>query len=91
MQEKTLAELTEVGHVIVLKDNTSGKIYTGKYNWIYRSLRGVWVHTIAGKEIVTMCNGGIGYCTLSDNCDRVSKDGSTSFTILENKTLKIKA
>jgi hypothetical protein len=81
--EKTLAQLTEIGHIIVLRDDQTGEIYTGKYNYIYRILRGCWVHTIAGKE-VDMMNGNAVNETLEANCDW------GGYTILENKTLNIK-
>ena len=52
---------------IVLRDNQTGEIHKGKYNYVYRTTRGVWVHTVAGKEIVGMMNGEDQ--TLEENCE----------------------
>ena len=56
-----------IGKKITLRDNDTGEIYTGKYNYVYRVTRGVWVHTIAGKEMTGMMNGD--FPTLQDNCE----------------------
>ncbi len=71
--------MAKEGDKITLRDNQTGEIHKGKYNYVYRTTRGVWVHTIAGREIVGMMNGDIGNCTLEDNCE------SGLFTLLNEE------
>lgn len=71
--------MSKEGNKIILRDNQTGEIHKGKYNYVYRTTRGVWVHTIAGKEITGMMNGDVGNCTLSDNCE------SGLYTLLEGE------